>query len=168
MKQENWESLSPSRLVEVTLCCPGKMKTPQGAVCKTLDKVYRLSAYTITPGVGSLHTSLYRDRFFGILIRTYGLRHAESLNSSYEIIGKKPADYDTIFNLMENKINTLVRKKTKKGYKDVSSDISFHIPSLHRNRDGINVNAITESFITNDAAQVDFKNRNVGKFVNIL
>ena len=98
---QKWDNLKPSRLVEVTLCANKKDVI--------LSKVYRLAAYTISPPLQNYHRP--RENYFGILIRTYGLRMATTLNSSYEIIGDKPSDYDTVFNQIERRINTLVKKE---------------------------------------------------------
>ena len=161
-----WESLKPNKLVEVWLHHKRYDDKP--------EKIYILDAYTISPDVGERNNHMGR-RFFGVLIRNYGMRYSTILNNSYEIIAhegalaqSRPGTYEEIFQIIEAKVQLLVKKKCKKGYKDVSHDVSFHIPALHKNREGLISSSITDSCLTSDIAQQNFKNRDVGKFINIL
>lgn len=169
MKEKSaWESLNPDKLVEVWLHHKPKANKP--------EKIYILAAYIISP-IRQLGIKVMGRRFLGVLIRNYGMRHSPILNNSYELVTHKEprlgictrsGTYEEIFKALEEKIRLLVSKKCKKGYKDVSQDVSFHIPTLHKNREGLISSAITNSILTSDIAQQDFKNRDVGKFINIL
>jgi hypothetical protein len=160
-----WNSLEPNRLVDVWLH-DGRQAT------SGLDKVYILEAYTIKPEVERSNRHYNRD-YFGVLIKSFGLRRAKFLGNSYEFIYAKgvpgsAGTYNDIFSAVEMRMNVLVKKKIKKGYRNVTTDVSFHIPALHRDRKGLVSSSISESFLMNDIAQQSFKNRDVGKFVNIL
>ena len=71
-----WESLKPSRVVDVWLY--NKPKNGPG-------KVYILDAYAISPEVSTRYKHSGRC-FYGLLIRSYGLRNAKMLNNSFDIV----------------------------------------------------------------------------------
>jgi len=157
----SWTDLSPARQVEIVLC-------RVNAQNPVLDQVYILEAYLINQ-LGA------NDGFLGIIMKTYGLRLADTLNNTYEIVyhnkgHKSSGSHSQMLTNLVNRVNVVSKKKLKRGYKDASLRMDLHIPALHKNsrRFGNRTNSVPGTFLKNDIAHSDFEDKQVGSFINIL
>ena len=137
-EDKSWLDLSPARQVEVVL---HRHKTP-------VDQVYILEAYMIN------YLGDIRDGFLGVIIKTYGMRMAATLNNSYEVIYandryKESGSHSDMHEKLIHRLNMLVKKKVKKGYVDASLRMDLHIPALHKNsrRFGNSANSVPGTFV---------------------
>lgn len=159
-EDKSWLDLSPARQVEIVL-----HRHSQGCI----DQVYILEAYLIN------HLGDIRDGFLGVIIKTYGMRMAATLNNSYEIVYankryKESGEHSRMHRKLIDRLNMLVKKKKKKGYVDSSLRLDLHIPALHKNsrRFGNSANSVPGTFVKNEIAHSNFEDSQVGSFVNIL
>lgn len=126
-----WDSLKPSKLVDVTLAKPIAPRSKAYSLY-IMESWYFCTDLSKLKLQGIRVNSLSKVGHIGLIVKHYGLSTAHYLNNSYELVydsnsNASHSSINLVSQLLEKRIHTLMRKKKKRGYVDKTLDFSFSV-----------------------------------------